>query len=88
MTIHCGGYFSSRRIRCQLSLDVAWEILADQNLLSRMLTDGGWVLSVTTAPGQGETTPVVVAPLCPSCTKKIYGLDFYQEVQARRTQVS
>lgn len=81
LTVHCGGFFSRRMIRCQASLDFIWEVVGSRDRLWRALLEKGWVLSQTSDPNDWRA--VVAAPLCPGCTRKIYGDEFYIAVMER-----
>lgn len=73
LSISCGGFASRKKVQCQQTIEVAFPDLGDQVTFGRLLRARRWVLSLVTPPGW---MPAAIAPLCPTCTKEIYGCDF------------
>jgi hypothetical protein len=68
MLLHCGGYFSQKKIRCRTSIQVSLPA-APEPLLAAM-REAGWYVSIVSAEGAGH---VVFDVLCNSCARTIYG---------------
>jgi hypothetical protein len=42
----------------------------------------GWFLSVITAPGQGESVPLINVLICPTCAKRVYSAELIEAARA------
>jgi len=68
---------------CKQAIEVPFDRLIDQGSLSAYLQDNGWYLSVVTAPGQGESVPIVSATICGPCAESVMP-EIVKEIRRKR----
>lgn len=66
LLLHCGGFFSEKKIRCRATLEVPLPI----EEIAELLLDAGWVASAALPVGAPKN---VMSPLCGSCARIIHG---------------
>jgi hypothetical protein len=83
MSIHCGGYFSARKLKCRANLHVAIEVLADEDAFLFLLDELEWTRTVVTPMDSSE---VVFDHLCPNCSKRLLHPMLLAEARRMRQQ--
>jgi hypothetical protein len=56
----------------------------DMRRLSFFLAQNAWFPSVVSPPNQGAEAPMVIAPLCAACAKKVYPAEMFKVIEERR----
>lgn len=58
----------------------------DQRVLSFVLAQHGWFISVMSPPNQAET-PMLIGPLCTACAQQVYSPEVFAAAEQRRQQL-
>ena len=93
LSLLCGGpkassAMASGSINCILAAEVTFVALSDRKLLTRVLAEHGWILSLVSDRGEEveakdgvafshEGDQPMYCPLCPNCARKLYGSAAY-----------
>ena len=58
----------------------------DQRVLSFVLAQHGWFISVMSPPNQAAT-PMLIGPLCTTCAQQVYSPEVFAAAEQRRQQL-